>query len=166
MFFQRRDAQVLVRSFGCTRTRFPADASLSQFSGCPGIPVVDLLRAGYLIIKTHLCLPVAIDPAINQPHRYEGACQTLGEHGWVEFGASPRGSINLVLAARALALLRGRTYVLPQDVRALALDVLRHRVVPTYQALAEEVTSDQILERIVSVVPMPRLDLARGAQSA
>jgi len=85
---------------------------------------------------------------------------------YIEFGASPRGSINLVLAARALALLRGRGYALPQDVRALAPDVLRHRVVPTYQALAEEVTSDQIVERILATVPMPRLDLARGAATA
>ena len=85
---------------------------------------------------------------------------------YIEFGASPRGSINLVLAARALALLRGRGYALPQDVRALAPDVLRHRVVPTYQALTEEVTSDQIVERILATVPMPRLDLARGAATA
>src|SRR4051794_18117329 len=105
---------------------------------------------------------VALVSATRDPARHN-----LAELApYIEFGASPRGSINLVLAARALALLRGRTYVLPQDVRALALDVLRHRVVPTYQALAEEVTPDQIVERIVSVVPMPRLDLARGAQSA
>jgi len=85
---------------------------------------------------------------------------------YIEFGASPRGSINLVLAARALALLRGRGYALPQDVRVLAPDVLRHRIVVTYQALAEEVTSDQIVERILATVPMPRLDLARGAATA
>ena len=64
------------------------------------------------------------------------ATRERGEHGWVEFGASPRGSINLVHAGRALALLRGRDYVLPSDVRDLARDVLRHRIVLTYEALA------------------------------
>jgi MoxR-like ATPase len=78
----------------------------------------------------------------------------------VAFGASPRGSINLVHAGRALALLRGRRYVLPQDVRELAKDVLRHRMVLTYQALAEGVTSDTILDAIIAAVPLPHIDLA------
>ena len=105
---------------------------------------------------------VALVAATREPER-----AGVGEIApYVEFGASPRGSINLVLAARALSLLRGRSYALPQDVRALAPDVLRHRIVLTYQALAEEVTTDQIVERIVTTVPMPRLDLARGAASA
>jgi len=68
---------------------------------------------------------------------------------YVGFGASPRGSINLVHAARALALLRGRRYVIPQDIAELAPDVLRHRIVPSFAALAEEVTPDAILARIL-----------------
>ena len=105
---------------------------------------------------------VALVTATREPER-----AGVGEIApYIEFGASPRGSINLVLAARALALLRGRGYALPQDVRVLAPDVLRHRVVVTYQAMAEEVTSDQIIERILATVPMPRLDLARGAITA
>jgi len=78
----------------------------------------------------------------------------------IAFGSSPRGSINLVHAGRALALLRGRRYVLPQDVQELTKDVLRHRMVLTYQALAEGVTSDTILDAIVQRIPMPRIDLA------
>jgi MoxR-like ATPase len=81
--------------------------------------------------------------------------------GYIAYGASPRGSINLVAAARALALLRGRGYALPQDVAELALDVLRHRLVLTYQALAEQVTADQILSAILTAIPAPRIDLAR-----
>ena len=77
--------------------------------------------------------------------------------GYISFGASPRGSINLVHAARALALLRGRRYVVPQDIADLAPDVLRHRIVPSFSALAEEVTPDMILDRIVPNVPAPRL---------
>ncbi|MFN2490924.1 MAG: AAA family ATPase [Actinomycetota bacterium] len=80
---------------------------------------------------------------------------------YIAYGASPRGSINLIHSARALALLRGRSYVLPQDVRDLAKDVLRHRLVLTYEALAESVSADDILERVVAQIPTPALDLAR-----
>jgi MoxR-like ATPase len=68
---------------------------------------------------------------------------------YIAYGASPRGSINLVHAARALAVIRGRRYVLPSDVTALAPDVLRHRIVPSFAALAEEVTPDMIVGRIM-----------------
>jgi MoxR-like ATPase len=80
---------------------------------------------------------------------------------FVAFGASPRGPIGLVHAARGLALLRGRRYVLPQDVAELAPDVLRHRLVLTYEALAEEVQPDAILQRVLATVAQPRLELAR-----
>jgi MoxR-like ATPase len=79
-----------------------------------------------------------------------------GLANYIEFGASPRASINLVHGARALALLRGRNYALPIDVQALAHDVLRHRIVPTYDALAEEITTDAILDQVVQVVPRPK----------
>ena len=82
---------------------------------------------------------------------------------YVAFGASPRGPISMLHASRALALLRGRSYVLPQDVRELAPDALRHRLVMSYQALAEDVTADQIIEPVLDSILMPRLDLARQA---
>ena len=81
---------------------------------------------------------------------------------YIAFGASPRGSINLVHAARALAVVRGRRYVLPTDVHELAKDVLRHRLVLTYQALAEERTPDAILDDVLAAAaaaadrPRPR----------
>jgi MoxR-like ATPase len=81
--------------------------------------------------------------------------------GYIAYGASPRGSINLVAAARALAVLRGRSYALPQDVQELARDVLRHRLVLTYQALAEQVTPDTLLTAVLNAIPPPRIDLAR-----
>jgi MoxR-like ATPase len=80
---------------------------------------------------------------------------------YIAFGASPRGPISLVQSARALALLRGREYVLVEDVHALARDALRHRLVLSYQALAEEVTPDSLLEQVLAAVPAPALDLAR-----
>jgi MoxR-like ATPase len=76
---------------------------------------------------------------------------------YVAFGASPRGSINLVHGARALALVRGRRYVLPGDVVELSRDVLRHRIVPSFTALAEEVSADMILDRLLDAVPVPRV---------
>jgi MoxR-like ATPase len=79
---------------------------------------------------------------------------------YIAFGASPRGPISLVQASRALALVRGRDYVLAEDLHALAKDALRHRLVLTYQALAEEVSSDTILDTVVAAVPVPKTDLA------
>jgi MoxR-like ATPase len=82
---------------------------------------------------------------------------------YVEFGASPRGSIALVTAARALALVRGRDYVVSQDVVDLARDVLRHRLVLTYEALTADVSPDMLIESAVTHVPVPELDLAERA---
>src|SRR4051794_21392408 len=79
---------------------------------------------------------------------------------YLDYGASPRGTLDLVHGARALALLRGRAYALPQDVLELAHDVLRHRLVLSYQALAEEVTADRVLDSVLATVPVPRIDLA------
>lgn len=74
---------------------------------------------------------------------------------FVTYGASPRASINLVLAARALAFLRGRDYTLPEDVRDLAHDVLRHRIVLSYEALAEDLRADDVLDPIIGAVARP-----------
>jgi MoxR-like ATPase len=84
----------------------------------------------------------------------------------IEFGSSPRGPIGLVQAARSLALLRGRAYVAPEDIRDLAADVLRHRIVLSYDALSEGVTVDSLLERIMEAVPGPDSGLIRAAGDA
>jgi len=74
---------------------------------------------------------------------------------YIEFGSSPRGPIGLVQSARALALLRGRRHVLPNDVRDLAPDVLRHRLVLSYDALGDGIEPDNILDSVLAAVPMP-----------
>jgi MoxR-like ATPase len=102
---------------------------------------------------------LAIASATRRPA--EAGLEDLG--AYVDFGASPRGPINLVVGARALALLRGRRYVLPQDVRELAKDVLRHRLVLSYEARAEGVDADRILDRVLETTAMPQLDLSREA---
>jgi MoxR-like ATPase len=81
---------------------------------------------------------------------------------YISYGASPRGPISLVQGARALALIRGREYAVVEDLQALARDALRHRLVLSYQALAEEVTPDAILDQVLAAVPTPQLDLARA----
>jgi MoxR-like ATPase len=75
--------------------------------------------------------------------------------GYVQYGASPRGTINLTIASRAAAFLAGRGYVTPQDVKSLALDVLRHRVTVSYEAEAEGLTSESIVQKIIETVPVP-----------
>ena len=86
------------------------------------------------------------------------------EH-YIMFGASPRASINLILTGRALAFVRGRDYVLPQDVSDMALDVMRHRLVLTYEALSDNVNSDDILKKILDRVPLPVVPLHEHADN-
>jgi MoxR-like ATPase len=89
--------------------------------------------------------------ATREPHR-------VGLHDvkpLIAYGASPRASIYLAQAARAHAYLRGRTYVVPEDVKAMAPDVLRHRVLLTFEAEAEDVTSDQVITKILETVAVP-----------
>ncbi|GAA4882160.1 MoxR family ATPase [Saccharopolyspora cebuensis] len=77
--------------------------------------------------------------------------------GWVSYGASPRASLGVVSAARALALVRGRDYVLPQDVVDVVPDVLRHRLVLSYDALADGIPVDHIVNRVLQTVPLPQV---------
>jgi MoxR-like ATPase len=96
---------------------------------------------------------VALVSATRQPAEY--GVEEIAPY--IEYGASPRGSINLVHGGRALALLRGRNYVIPEDVRALAFDVLRHRLVLTYEALADGLGADDILRKVLDAVPLPAI---------
>ncbi|MCT2587053.1 chaperone MoxR1 [Actinophytocola gossypii] len=91
------------------------------------------------------------------------ATRTPREHGlndvagWVAYGASPRASLGIIASARALALIRGRDYVLPQDVVDVIPDVLRHRLVLSYDALADSVPLDHIVSRVLQTVPLPQV---------
>jgi MoxR-like ATPase len=81
------------------------------------------------------------------------------------YGASPRASIGMIEAGRALAFLRGRDYVLPEDVVDVAQDVLRHRIVLSYEALSESVSADDIVARVLKAVPVPEKPLESHARS-
>ena len=115
-------------------------------------------------------LEVYVDPSlISYAVTLATATRQPGLHGldawgeYVAYGASPRGPIALVQSARALALIRGRDYVLTQDLSDLVKDAFRHRLVLTYQALAEEKTADDVLDAVIAAVPQPHLDLRRIA---
>ena len=116
------------------------------------------------------CRAVYVDPSLIQyavkivsatrrPERYELA--DIGRY--LSFGASPRATIGLVEGAKALALMRGRRYALPDDVRELVPDVLRHRLVLSYEALAEGVTPDQLVQRVLKKIALPEQPLATAA---
>ena len=85
---------------------------------------------------------------------------------YLELGGSPRASLSLIRGARALAVMRGRGYVLPEDVASLYHDALRHRVVLSYEALAAEVKPDQVLDRILAQVAQPKVEIGGGRNVA
>ena len=103
------------------------------------------------------------DAIVDYSVRLVAATREPGEHGLADLsgliahGASPRATLGLVKASRALALLRGREFVLPQDVYDVAPDILRHRVLLSYEAIADGVTAEHIVNRVVSTVLAPRL---------
>lgn len=109
---------------------------------------------------------VYVDPALMEyAVRMVSATRKPSEVGlkeldrFIMFGASPRASINLILTGRALAFVRGRNYALPQDVLDMALDVMRHRIVLSYEALSENVTGDILLNKILDRIPIPVVPL-------
>jgi MoxR-like ATPase len=116
------------------------DTVLSLRALCSRIHVARELKdyMARLVLATRN--PASVDPSLE---------------GLIRYGASPRASINLVLASRAHAFIEGRAYVTPFDVRSIALDVLRHRLLRTYEAEAEEITSEQLVLRILEKVDVP-----------
>ena len=117
---------------------------------------------------------VYVDPALMEYSvRLVTATREPGQYGledlqrYILFGASPRASINMILAGRALAFVRGRDYALPEDVRDVALDTIRHRLVLSYEALSDNVETDEILGRLMEAIPMPDVPLREyaGARS-
>ncbi len=115
---------------------------------------------------------VYVDPALIEysvnlvtATRQPGLCGLDGLERYILFGASPRASINMIVAGRALAFVRGRDYALPQDIRDVALDVIRHRLVLSYEALSDNVQSDGILEKLMEAIPLPEAPLREYAGS-
>src|SRR3989475_12069629 len=125
----REEAVVVERSLG-------AGAEVTRILSADGLAELQALTKGVYVDRTIVDYAVALTAATRDPDQV-GLPKVKP---FIAFGASPRGSINLVHAARALAVIRGRRYILPSDVTELARDVLRHRIVPSFSALAEEVS--------------------------
>ena len=131
-----------------------------------------VLSTEQLLDLQRLAAQVYVDPALMEyAVRMVTATREPQAHGisdighYLLFGASPRASINIILAARALAFLRGRAYTLPQDVQDIAPDVLRHRIVLSYEALSDNLTSDALLGRILSRIQPPKVPLHEYANA-
>jgi len=132
-----------------------------RVTGNPAVvsPVASMGQLGEL---QHECRQVYVDPSLMQyavklvtatrrPERFDLADLTR----YITYGASPRASINIVLTARALAFTRGRSYVLAQDISDMAVDVLRHRIVLSYEARSDDVTSDTLIAKVMERIPVP-----------
>ena len=119
------------------------------------ITPADILRARQVVgqvyidnrIKDYI---VELVLATRRPEDYK-----LDTKGLVQFGASPRATIFLAVAAKAHAFIRGRGYVTPEDVKSVAFDVLRHRIILSYEAEAEDVTTEQIIQRVLDTIEVP-----------
>lgn len=125
-------------------------------------PVVPVMTTERLVELQREVDAVFVDPTLMEyVVRLASATRNPAEYGigdvakYIIYGASPRASINLVLAGRALAYLRGRRYVTGQDVQDLALDVLRHRIVLSFEALSEDVSADDVVKRVLARIPVP-----------
>jgi MoxR-like ATPase len=117
------------------------------------LPVLQAAADAVYVDRAVVDYAVTLVMATRFPDQY-----TLGDIApLITFGASPRASLGLIAAGRALALVRGRSYAIPQDVFDVAPDVLRHRLMLSYEALAQGVTADQVLARVLSTVPAPRI---------
>ena len=125
------------------------------FRSQPVIALDEVLRTRKLVDQVHVDEKVRdyivhLVFATRKPDQYK-----LDIKHFIQFGASPRATIFLTLAAKAWALLQGRAYVTPEDVKSIGPDVLRHRIIVTYEAEAQAVTTDAIIKKIFNVVAVP-----------
>lgn len=145
--YPNRDEEIeILERMSRTRVKMDVEAVASP---------AEILAARELVDRIHVDRKVQeyvvdIVMATRRPSAYNLPLDDL-----IEFGASPRATINLTLVAKANAFLDGRSYVTPHDIKSMAMDVLRHRVSVTYEAEAEEKTSEMLIEQILNTVPVP-----------
>ncbi len=128
----------------------------------PLAPVQPVLTSEQLLALQREADKVFVDPVLMEyVVRLVTATRSPKEYGvqdiqkYIAYGASPRASINIVLTSRALAFMRGRSYVLAQDIADVAVDVLRHRIVLSYEALSDDVTPDALIAKVMERIPVP-----------
>ena len=139
----------------------------------PAVAVSAVATTEQLAALQAECRKVYVDPSLVQyAVKLVSATRNPEKHGMKElarfltFGASPRATINLTEGARALAMLRGRTYALPEDMADLVPDVLRHRLVLSYEALSEGLSADALVGKIMAKIPQPAKPLAHEQLAA
>lgn len=142
----RSEELAIQEMMGTTKPRFDVN---------PAVSTDDILRARVVVDSIYMDPKVKeyivdLVLATRDPKAYG-----LDLNGYVQYGASPRATINLTVAAKAAAFLEGRGYATPQDVKNLALDVLRHRVTISYEAEAENLTSEDVVQKILDTLPVP-----------
>jgi MoxR-like ATPase len=142
--------------------------SLQPAPSLPQVLSIEELRSLQVLVGQVFVDPALISWAVD----LATATRTPAEHGlpgiapYISYGASPRGPISVIAAARALAVLRGRDYAVPADVEAVVRDAFRHRLVLSYQALAEEVSADRVLDEVLAAIAPPQIDLNRSRVAA
>ncbi len=151
----------------------PEEFAIVQRVTGPAPSIAPVLDGARILALGQEVARVFVDPLLVQHAvRLAAATRDPATYGlddvakYIQFGASPRASINLVLASRALAFIRGRSYVLPQDMTDLVLDVMRHRVILAYEALADGVDADQILGKVMQAIPTPAQPATRHAAAS
>ena len=139
----------------------------------PAVTVSSVATTEQLAALQAKCRRVYVDPSLVQyAVRLVSSTRNPEKHGikdlarFITYGASPRATINLTEGARALAMLRGRSYALPEDMTDLVPDVLRHRLALSYEALSEGLTADTVISKIMAKVPPPAKPLAHEALAA
>jgi MoxR-like ATPase len=139
----------------------------------PAVAVSAVATTAQLAALQAQCRQVYVDPSLVQyAVQLVSATRDPDRHGlkdlarFITFGASPRATINLTEGARALAMLRGRSYALPEDMTDLVPDVLRHRLVLSYEALSEGLTADAVIGKIMAKIPQPAKPLAHEQLAA
>ena len=139
----------------------------------PAVAVAAVATTAQLAELQAQCRQVYVDPSLVQyAVRLVSSTRNPEKHGmkelarFITFGASPRATINLTEGARALAMLRGRTYALPEDMADLVPDVLRHRLVLSYEALSEGLSADAVVSKIMAKIPQPAKPLAHEQLAA
>ena len=137
-----------------------------RVTGTP-VHVATVVDTAQLLVLQQQCRAIYVDPSLVQyAVKLVSATRRPEKYGqpelqkYLTYGASPRATIGLIEGAKALALLRGRPYALPEDMVDLVHDVLRHRLVPSYEALAEGLTADDLVQRVLRSVPVPDKPLA------
>ncbi len=135
---------------------------LRLMAGGPVPPIEPVAQPDQILAARRLLSHIYLDPRVEEyildvvlATRDPAAAGLPELAEWLQYGASPRATIYLARTARAEAFLRGRAFVLPDDVQEMARDVLRHRLILTYQAEAEDVTPELILDRLLAAVPVP-----------